>query len=90
MTGAVTLVNLSTLPHVDGFAALSAIDGDLIITDDHSLTSLTGLHGVQNVGGDLLIRDNPVLPTSVAEALRDEIGVANINGDVTILNNANN
>ena len=90
ISGDVTLVNLSSLPHVDGLAALQTIGGGLTITDDHSLTSLTGLQAVTSVGGDLVIRDNPVLPTSQAEALRDTIGLANIGGVVTILNNANN
>ncbi len=43
-----------------------------------------------SVGGDVLIRDNPVLPTSQADALVAAIEPGNIAGTVTIVNNANN
>jgi len=42
---------------------------------------------VEWLGGDLTITDNLCLETPAAEALRDEIGVENIGGGVSISGN---
>jgi hypothetical protein len=52
-----------------------------------ALTSLRGLRGITSIGNDLTIRGNPVLPACDAEWLRDHVGVANIGGTVTLLEN---
>ncbi|OQX68463.1 MAG: hypothetical protein B6A08_10025 [Sorangiineae bacterium NIC37A_2] len=51
------------------------------------LKSLSGLLGVTSVGGKLTIESNSALPTCEAEGLRDAIGAANIQGEITISGN---
>ena len=51
------------------------------------LLDVTGLHGVEDIKGDLTISNNPELTTEDAQALEDAIGTDNIRGTVTISNN---
>ncbi len=41
---------------------LTEVEGDLFIETNDALTSLEGLQGINEVGGDLGIRDNATLP----------------------------
>jgi hypothetical protein len=74
------------LETVDGFPSLSVL-GELQMSTNSSLTDVTGLHDVTAIVGDLTVADNPSLPTSAAEALRDAIGIENIGGTITISGN---
>lgn len=51
------------------------------------MTDLSGLYGVERVGDDLTIQNNPCLTTEAAEALSGAIGVENIGGEVSLSNN---
>ncbi len=72
--------NLSSL------SALESIGGALEITASLFLTSI-GLDGLTSLGSSLQISCNSVLPTSEAEALRDQLVAAGYMGTVNIFNN---
>jgi hypothetical protein len=64
-----------------GLERLSSISGDLKILQNADLLSLTGFTSLSRISGVLEIQDNPVLPTSAAEALSRQIEV----GDAVII-----
>ena len=68
--------------------SLLSVLGSVAINGNDSLISLTALHGVTDVGGDLTITDNVTCPTQESDDLVAAIGPANIAGTVTISNNA--
>lgn len=70
-----------------GLRSLKTVEGDLIVQQNTVLKSLSGLLGVTSVGGKLTIESNSALPTCEAEGLRDAIGAANIQGEITISGN---
>jgi hypothetical protein len=77
---------LESLAEISGVTVIGqeGDGGDLIIRGNGALTSLNGLENLTNIvpdtsgfyRGNLYIQDNPLLPTSEAEALRDRL-VAN-------------
>jgi hypothetical protein len=86
--GDLVLGSLNRLEDLDGLSALNLVEGSLLIDDNAQLQRVDGLSGIGGLGGDLSITFNPWLPTSEATALRDNIGVENIAGSVTITGNA--
>ncbi len=66
---------------------ITSVGGDLEISGNTALTDLNGLSNITSVGSNLEISDNVVLPTCEAEWLRNNIGVENIGGTITISNN---
>jgi len=84
---AVWIADNETLTDLDGLSSLREIGNGLLINGNAALTRIQGLHGVTSVAGDLIVGDNPLLPTCEAEALRDAIGIANIQGTIQIENN---
>jgi hypothetical protein len=69
---------------LDDLAALNQVAVDLALVDNPRLADVSALLGVQNVGGVLVIRDNPALATADAEALAaaiDPVGGADIAGN---------
>ena len=83
-----TIVNNVALANVDGFSGFTTIGTRLVIQGNGALADLDGLFGLTAVGGELTVKNNPTLPTAEALALRDEIGIANIAGPITISGNA--
>ena len=82
--------NLLVGPH-SGLSALSlealdTVTGTMDVGTNELLETLE-LPLLSSVGGDFLIYDNPVLPTSQAEALLDQVGEANIGGEVVVEGN---
>ncbi len=65
---------------------LTSLDDYLLLVSNAALSAVQ-LPSLGSVGGDFTIEDNPALPTSAAEALRDQVGVANIGGVVSITGN---
>jgi hypothetical protein len=54
-------------PTLAVLAALRDVDGDLVLDGNPGLAVVTGLHGVEHVGGDLVVRSNPRLtPADIA------------------------
>jgi hypothetical protein len=78
-----TSLDLPALQYVGGDSV-----GELAIQDNGSLTSLQALRGLTRVGGSFIVRRNASLPDAEAEALRDAIGLAHIDGPVVIEGNA--
>jgi hypothetical protein len=83
MNPALSTLDLPALRYVGGDSV-----GELAIQDNGSLSSLRPLHDLTRVGGSFIVRRNASLPTPEAEALRDAIGVAHIDGPVVIEGNA--
>jgi hypothetical protein len=52
------------------------------------LKSVRALSGLQSVGGEFAILENPSLPSCEAVWLRDNVGIANIGGTISIIRNA--
>ncbi len=77
----------SVLTNLTGLENITSVGGNLHIDSNDVLTSLAVLNNVSSVGYLLLIEDNINLPTCEAERLRDEIGIGNIGGEITIENN---
>ncbi len=69
---------------LDGFAALTRIEGDLLLTNNSQLTSLTGLHGLQRVGGSVLINNNSQLTDAEIYAFLDHLGRENVGRSVYV------
>ena len=86
VTGDVDIEWTMTMPAVS-WPYLAVIGGDLAIHDNGALVDITGLFGVESIGGSLWIGDNPVLPTAEAWALLATIGHNNIGGNASIQNN---
>ncbi len=76
-----------TLTSLAGLESLREVSRDLLLLGCESLTDVSALLGVERVGNDLTIEDNPDLSTADAEALVEAIGEENIGGDVTISGN---
>ena len=66
--------------------ALTYVAADLAVTGNTLLGTLDVL-ALAGVGGNLRILDNPVFPNCRAEAIRDQIGTANIGGQVSLSGN---
>jgi hypothetical protein len=77
----------AALTSLSGLKNLTSIGGDLSIDHNAALTSL-GMTGLQKIGSDLLIKDNPMLCTSLAEELMNQVlAGGGIGGEVTISGN---
>ena len=63
------------------------VGDDLVLWGNSDLFDVTGLHTVEQIGGDLIIKSNTDLSTEDAETMRDSIGTDNIRGTTTISNN---
>ncbi len=88
----------SNLTSLTGLENLTSMGGGLEIIFNPNLTSLVGLENINSIGrlqnsffpytpGFLSIRENDVLPNCEVEWLRENIGVGNIGGEITIENN---
>jgi|GEM_PF-4494594 len=82
------IIDCDGIATLDGFADLTEVGGSLTIDGNALLADVSGLAGITSIGVDLVIRDNPLLPTAEAEALaEDDIGEGNIGGGVVITGN---
>lgn len=52
------IITESNITNLNGLSVLTAIRGDLIITNNDNLSDLTGLEGLGMIGGDLKISNN--------------------------------
>jgi hypothetical protein len=86
----VTIRDNDALTSLDGMSALTTIGEMLMISQNDALIDLSGCNGLTHVGTDLVVTENVTLPTCEAERLRDEIGVENIGGKITIYGNDDN
>jgi hypothetical protein len=69
------------------FEALSElvfVDGHLQIDNNLHLKSLTALHGLRGIGGDLIIVDNPNLPTEEINDFIAAVGEDRIHGAIRV------
>jgi hypothetical protein len=89
IAGTVGYLHIEDNDALESLAGLSGVTvigqqssgGDLVIRGNGALTSLNGLENLTNIVldtsgfyyGNLYIQDNPLLPTSEAEALRDRL-----------------
>jgi len=78
----------SDLTSAQGLENLTSITDDLVILENSGLADVGALHGIQTVGGDFMVMDNPSLSAADAQALLDAIGAENVGGTVTIMGNA--
>ena len=62
--------------------------GEFWIDDNASLSSWS-LPALDTVGGEFYVTNNPQLPTTTAETLRDQVGLSDIAGTITISGNLN-
>ncbi len=69
-------IRYTDLSDLSGLSALTTVGDDLIIEDNHALTSLAGLDGLTTVGDDIEIVENPLLPTCAANELLGRVTVA--------------
>ena len=72
---------------LDGLSGVRLVGKDLVVWGNAALSDVTGMHTVEQIGGDLIIQSNPDLATEDAESMRDAIGADNIKGTTTINNN---
>lgn len=72
---------------VDGLEAVTAINGRLLLSDNHHLRSLAGLMNLRSVSGDVIITDNPQLRHDEIVAFIEALGVDHIGGKLHIDNN---
>jgi len=70
------------LTNLDGMASLHTVNGYLAIERNDVLEDITSLMSVSSIGNDLRVRNNPLLPTSQADALAATI--PDIGGEVFI------
>ena len=82
-----TISDNQSLTRLEGLEGLTSVESRLFIGQNPALTSLEGLNNLTSVGGDLSIVDNPVLPTSSAQALADRLVTGGFTGEITIENN---
>jgi hypothetical protein len=68
-----------------GLPALQSVGGTFEVRENATLTDVQSVGQLDSVGGDLLITDNPMLPTSQAEDLGD--GVRSVGGVVEVSGN---
>jgi len=86
VNGSLSIVQ-SDLVEIFGMGCLTAVTGDLVISENAALRRLDGLGGLTALGGDLTVTDNPVLVTCQAEELRDRLVAAGWSGIATISGN---
>jgi cysteine-rich repeat protein len=85
--GNLDISNNELLMSLDGLNNIGTIARSLIISNNASLTDLEGIYGITSVVRDLIIRSNARLSTCDAEALRENIGTGNIDGEIVICGN---
>ncbi len=79
------LVGNSALVEMEGLVDLEAVAGTFRVSDNDLLSSLTSLESLAFVGLDVLVTDNPDLPTSDVEALVD--GLDFVGGNIVVSGN---
>jgi hypothetical protein len=85
-SGSLLVTHNADLANLSGLDNLEEVDGYLTIEENDRLSTVGALSQVDYVGLNMTITDNPVLPTSDAEALADAIDT--IEGSVNISGNA--
>jgi hypothetical protein len=73
--------------NVDGLRGLTQVGRDVSVVSNAFLQNLRGMSSVVSVGGSLAVERNPALPACEAEWLRDNIGVGNVGGTVSLVGN---
>jgi hypothetical protein len=81
--GSYVLYNNTSMYDWDGTPNLTTIGGSLYIGYNYGLGSVTGLWNVDTVGGDFTCQQNG-WTAARCEAFRDNIGVSDIGGTITI------
>jgi hypothetical protein len=91
--GEVEIEGNRSLPSLDGLRSLKYVGGSLTIGGQNckhpngELADISGLDGLESVGGNIKIEENPRLPTCAAEALVERLkyfpGIATIDGNDT-------
>jgi hypothetical protein len=77
----------STLKSLGALGGITSVSGDMVISSNDALTSL-GMTGLQNVGDNFRISYNPMLCSSLAEELMNQVlAGGGIGGDRTISGN---
>ncbi|HHO53043.1 MAG TPA: hypothetical protein ENK18_19740 [Deltaproteobacteria bacterium] len=66
--GDLEICDTTALQTLEGLDRIERVGGDLILCRNQSLSAL-GLSGLRWIGGDLVIEDNPELPTHTAQTL---------------------
>jgi len=78
----------NSLTSLSGLESLNNVGDDVRINNNDSLTSLTGLNNLNSVDGDFKIYENIILPTSLAEDLKDQVlAGGGIGGEIRICGN---
>jgi hypothetical protein len=73
------------LVSLDGLGQLAEVDGDLVIAHNPSLSGLSGLCGLERLGGqELVIHHNAQLPNCSAEQLAERLNGQGYAGEVSI------
>jgi hypothetical protein len=88
VAGSLVVSSNKSMERINGFSELSVIDENLVIQYNDVLTELTGLHGLQAIGGALIITNNPALCISEAYLVGGELDVGPL--DLTNSSTANN
>jgi len=84
--GDLIIQNTQDLDDINWYS-LHSISGNLVIGFNYNLATVSGLFGIDWIGGDFEFVGNSSLPTAHIESLRDYIGTNNIDGTVYIWGN---
>ncbi len=86
LTDSMIIYNNAALTSLSGLENLTTAES-LRISNNSGLANLSGLENLITINWDLEIENNTALPTCEAEWLRDNIGVSNIEGSISIYGN---
>ena len=76
------------LTDLRGLAGLEVVEGDLEVLFNAALVDITDLGGVQAIGRDLLVGENPVLPEHAIWDLLEVLGEDTVGGTIYVDGNA--
>lgn len=82
--GATTIAANPSLETLDGFAGVTSVEGDLVISDHASLIDTTGLDALMNVQGDLRITGASALSAEAISALELSLAEVGVTGTVEV------
>jgi hypothetical protein len=82
--GATNIAGNPSLETLDGFAGVTAVDGDLVIADHSALIDITGLDGLVRVEGDLRITGASALSAEDLAALALSLAEVEVAGELEV------
>jgi len=83
-TSGAVIVKRGELDDLSGLESLRVIEGTLLIQENDNLVDVSALHGVNGIGGDISVWENPALAESAIDELLGAIGRQNVSGDIDV------